>query len=218
MVAAARQSWSELLARPDVVERSVLAGPVGLMAFHGGLEAGTAEIATTAAAGAGCSLYVVSQPGWLRWHVPSHEVDPAQSPVLAEWLDHVRLAVAVHGYGRVGRPRRVLVGGRSRALAAVVGWYLAEQLPELDVITDLADMPPELRGLHPDNPVNRTAAGGVQVELPPSARDNRIAPGSPRRVAAALAAAARLLTPAAEPSGPTEGADRVAAFDPNMCI
>ena len=30
--------------------------------------------------------------------------------------------------------------------------------------------PVDLRGLHPDNPVNRTRAGGVQLELPPRVR------------------------------------------------
>ena len=31
-------------------------------------------------------------------------------------------------------------------------------------------IPRELRGLHPDNPVNRPRAGGVQLELPPRVR------------------------------------------------
>jgi phage replication-related protein YjqB (UPF0714/DUF867 family) len=30
-----------------------------------------------------------------------------------------------------------------------------------------------LRGLHPDNPVNRPNQGGVQIELPPTVRWNR---------------------------------------------
>ena len=34
------------------------------------------------------------------------------------------------------------------------------------------DIPRELRGLHPDNPVNRAGeGGGVQLELPPPVRD-----------------------------------------------
>lgn len=193
--AVRRVSWAELLAHPEVSERAVEAGPIGLMAFHGGLEAGTAEIAVAAAAGAGCSLYVVSQPSWLRWHVPSHRVDPDGSAALAGWLAHVRLAVALHGYARPGRPRRVLVGGRARTAAIVVGHHLAARLPDLQVVTDLADIPPELRGLHPANPVNRPEFGGVQIELPPTARDARLAPGAPRKVAAALAAAISELQP-----------------------
>jgi phage replication-related protein YjqB (UPF0714/DUF867 family) len=31
-------------------------------------------------------------------------------------------------------------------------------------------MPSTLRGVHPDNPVNRPRAGGVQLELPPRIR------------------------------------------------
>jgi phage replication-related protein YjqB (UPF0714/DUF867 family) len=43
------------------------------------------------------------------------------------------------------------------------------------VITDLAAIPRELRGLHPDNPVNRVR--GVQLELPPRVRG--LSPRSP---------------------------------------
>jgi phage replication-related protein YjqB (UPF0714/DUF867 family) len=193
VAAARRVSWEQLLGHPEVVERAVRRGPVGVMAFHGGLEAATAEIAVAAAAASGASLYLVVQPAHLRWHVPSHEVDPARSERLSSWLAHVRLAVAVHGYGRPRQPRRVLVGGRSRAPAEVVARHLAAALPELAVVTELDDMPPELRGLHPANPVNRPAGGGVQVELPPSARDPLLLPAAPRRVAAALAAAVTVL-------------------------
>lgn len=182
-----RVSWAELLRHPEVVERSVLAGPIGVMAFHGGLEAATAEIAIAAAAASGASLYVVSQPEALRWHVPSHAIDPAASPALAEWLGHVELALAVHGYGRVGRPRRVLLGGRARAAAEVLRLHLAARLPGITLVTDLDDMPTELRGLHPANPVNRPAGGGVQVELPPAVRDRRLSPGASHRVALGLA-------------------------------
>ena len=41
------------------------------------------------------------------------------------------------------------------------------------VVDDVGAMPSTLRGLHPDNPVNRPPGGGVQVELPPSVRWNR---------------------------------------------
>lgn len=181
-------TWAELLAHPDVEERVFLGGPVGLMAFHGGLERGTAEIAQRAAAASGASLYVVQQPDDLRWHVPSHAVDPDGSPALRDWLAHVEVAVALHGYGRVNRPRRILLGGRNRRLAARLAPFLAEQVPHLEAVTDLDDIPVELRGLHRDNPVNRPPRAGVQVELPPSARDERLDPDAPGRVAAGLAA------------------------------
>ena len=37
-------------------------------------------------------------------------------------------------------------------------------------MTDLDAIPPELRGMHPDNPVNRARGGGVQLELSPRVR------------------------------------------------
>jgi phage replication-related protein YjqB (UPF0714/DUF867 family) len=43
-------------------------------------------------------------------------------------------------------------------------------LPGYQVITDLDAIPAELRGLHPDNPVNRVAGGGAQLELSPRVR------------------------------------------------
>lgn len=189
-----RVAWAELLAHPEVTERSARRGPVGIMAFHGGLELGTAEIAAMAAAGSGVSLYVVEQPAALRWHVPSHRVDPAGSPALAAWLDHVEVAVALHGYGRVRRPRRILLGGANRELAGILASALGHRLPGMDAVTDLEDIPAELRGLHPDNPVNRPRRGGVQVELPASARDPRLDPAAPGRVAAALADLAAAFT------------------------
>ena len=196
---AREATWRELLAHPDVVERSMRGGPVGLMAFHGGLEGGTLEIAEAAAEASGASLYTVAQPPDLRWHVPSKTVDPAGSPALAAWLSHVVVAIALHGYGRITRPRQVLVGGTNRELGALLAGTLTARLTGFDVISDLAAIPAELRGLHPDNPVNRTAAGGVQLELPPSARGtSRRRPdptwgpgGAPARVVDALVDAIR---------------------------
>ena len=44
------------------------------------------------------------------------------------------------------------------------------RLPAYDVLTDLEAIPKELRGLHPDNPVNRPVGSGAQLELPPRVR------------------------------------------------
>ena len=192
-------TWGDLLGHPDVIEGSVTRSEVGLMAFHGGVEGGTIEIAEAAAEAADASLYFVNQPAGLRWHVPSRDVDPAQSPVLAEWLAHVEVAIAIHGYGRVRRPRRILLGGQNRALAARVAHHLSRSLTGFEVVAELAAIPPELRGLHPDNPVNRPRRTGVQLELPPSARGTtRLPPdpewgpgGAPARVVDALAAVIR---------------------------
>jgi phage replication-related protein YjqB (UPF0714/DUF867 family) len=189
--AVRRVTWDALLAHPDVEERYRPGGPLGFLAFHGGLEAGTAEIAEEAAAAVDASLYVVRQPSELRWHVPSHSVDPAGSDRLRRWLSQVRVAVALHGYGRIRSPGRILLGGRNRALAARLAESLTLRLPHLTAVTDLGDIPRELRGLHPDNPVNRPPQGGVQVELPARARDRGLDPAAPGLVVEALIAAAQ---------------------------
>ena len=163
--------FAELLGHPGVRETCQLQGPVGVMAFHGGsLEQTTDIIADHVAAASGASLYAVVQPPDLRWHIPSKLVDPAQSPALADFVDHVDTAIAVHGYGRNGLFTTLLVGGRNRELAAHVRTVLAGHLDGYDVVDDLDAIPVELRGLHPDNPVNRLRADGVQLELPPRVR------------------------------------------------
>lgn len=164
-------SFGELLALPGVIEVCHLRSRFGFLAFHGGnLERVTDEIASEAAARSGASFYGVLQPGGMRHHVPSAEVDPAASPRLATFLDHCAVVVAVHGYGHVGRWTHLLVGGGNRSLAGHVSRHVRGALPAYEVVDDLDHIPPSLRGLHPRNPCNRTAGGGVQLELPPRVR------------------------------------------------
>jgi phage replication-related protein YjqB (UPF0714/DUF867 family) len=156
----------ELLALPDVEEHCVLRSGFGFLALHGGLEPGTAEIAVAAARRAGSSWYVIVQPDDLKQHVPSHEHDPADAPLLAGFLDHVEVVVSVHGYwGHDDLHSALLVGGRDRALAARLAAQLRGALPDYRVVDDLDAIPRRLRGVDPRNPVNR-AERGVQVELP----------------------------------------------------
>jgi phage replication-related protein YjqB (UPF0714/DUF867 family) len=163
--------FAELLAEPGVVEDVALRSRVGVMAFHGGsLERRTDTIATAVAERAGASRYSVALPEDLRWHVPSRCVDPAASAALAEFLDHVEVAIALHGYGRAGFWTAILLGGGNRSFASHVGRHLSRSLPGYDVVADLECVPGDLRGLHPDNPVNRCRSGGVQIELPPRVR------------------------------------------------
>jgi phage replication-related protein YjqB (UPF0714/DUF867 family) len=165
--------FAELLAEPGVEEQAVAGSRFGFMAFHGGsLEVGTDAIAVAAASRSGASVYVVRQPPGLRWHVPSREFDPAASPVLRGFLDHVEVAVAVHGYGRAGRWTTLMAGGCNRGLAKRVATAIEARLPDYDVVHDLDAIPVELRGQNPLNPVNRPAQGGVQLELPPRIRGN----------------------------------------------
>ena len=190
--------FRELLAHPGVEEDVVLRSQFGIMAFHGGLEGGTTEIAVEAAATGGASLYTVTQPSDLVWHVPSHRVVGSASVRLTEFLGHVDAVITVHGYGRPDRPRQLLLGGQNRDLAELLAAVLRQHLPDYDVIDELDAMPKEMRGLHADNPVNQARCGGVQLELPPSIRGSSPSPrerGRPcspdPRLAAALAAFAR---------------------------
>jgi phage replication-related protein YjqB (UPF0714/DUF867 family) len=100
-----------------------------------------------------------------------------ESARLAEFLDHVDVAVSLHGYGRLGRSTQLLAGGGNRALAA----HLADHLtvPGYRVVTDLDAIPRELRGMHPDNPVNRVRRGGTQLELTPRVRGTSPRSGPP---------------------------------------
>jgi len=162
---------ADLLAHEGVVEELELRSTVGFLAPHGGsLERETDVIAREAAARAGASFYAVCQPDDLRWHVPSVRLDPADSPALARFLDHVDVVLSVHGYGREGLFTTLLLGGGNRALAGQVASSLRTALPGYVVEDELARIPQPLRGLHPANPVNLPRRGGVQIELPPRIR------------------------------------------------
>lgn len=163
--------FAELLAHDGVEEDLELRSAFGFMAFHGGnLEAGTDLVAAAAAAEAGASLYAVRQPPSLRWHVPSIEVTPDDSPALRAFLDHVDVAVALHGFGRTELWTTLLLGGRNRGLAVHLAAHLREALDGYTVVDDLQLIPSELRGIHHRNPVNACREGGVQLELPPRVR------------------------------------------------
>jgi phage replication-related protein YjqB (UPF0714/DUF867 family) len=165
--------FGALIARHDVVEVCELRGRFGFLAFHGGaLERVTDVVACEAAARTGASYYGVLHPEGAP-HVPSYLVDPAQSPLLAAFLEHVEVVIAVHGYGRDDRRDHVLLGGRNRPLATHVARHLAGTLPEYRHIDRIDAMPRELRGMHPHNPVNRPRLAGVQIELPPLLRWHR---------------------------------------------
>ena len=171
----APETLSELLRDSAILEHSVLRSTFGLLAIHGGgLEQMTDVIAERAADAADASLYVVRHPDHYPHHLPSARYDPAESERLAEFLDHVDVAVSLHGYGRAGRSTQILAGGRHRTLAAHLDQHIT--IPGYEVVTDLEAIPRELRGLHPGNPVNRPRDGGTQLEL--SARVRGVSPRS----------------------------------------
>ena len=100
----APQSLSELLADPGVVEVSRLRSRFGFLAIHGGgLEQMTDVIAERAADAAGASVYLLRHPDRYPHHLSSARFPRDESARLAEFLDHVDVAVSLHGYGRIGR-------------------------------------------------------------------------------------------------------------------
>jgi phage replication-related protein YjqB (UPF0714/DUF867 family) len=179
-----------LLREPGVDEALELRSPVGFLALHGGAQDRvTDEIAGAAAARAGASLYAVVQPPTLRWHIPSYRYDPAESQRLRAFVDHVQLAISVHGYGvdswrmdwrppgfdetRLGQfhaREAFLIGGRNRERAAQLAARLRHALPDYEVWDDLDRIPPKAAGQDARNPVNLPCGGGVQVECPPRVR------------------------------------------------
>ncbi len=167
--ASAPQSLTALLSDPEVTESATLRSRFGFLAIHGGgLERMTDVIAERAAEAADASSYVVRHPAGYPHHLASARYLPEQSERLAAFLDHVDVVVSVHGYGRIGRSNQLLAGGGNRALAAHLSRHLS--IPGHQLVTDLDAIPRELRGLHPDNPVNRARGGGAQLELPPRVR------------------------------------------------
>lgn len=163
--------FGELLAMPDVQEVCELRGRVGFMAYHGGsLEEQTDVIASRAAQRSGASYYAVLQPEDLQWHIPSHKVSPASSAQLQSFIDHVDTVITIHGFGRRDHFTALLLGGQNRDLADHVANHLRPRLPDYEIVTDLDRIPKDLRGMHPDNPVNLPVRQGVQIELPPRIR------------------------------------------------
>ena len=164
-------AFASLLAEGRAVEEIELRSTFGFMAFHGGrLEVTTDRIARDAAERAGASYYGVLHTDDDPKHLPSTRFTPADSANLATFIEHVDVVVTVHGFGRRGMFSSLLLGGRNRELAHHVGRHIEHRLPGYRVITDLAEIPVRLRGLHDDNPVNLPRATGVQIELPPRVR------------------------------------------------
>ncbi len=165
------QPFARLLEQEGVDEEIILRSRFGFMAFHGGrLEEVTDDVARVAAERSGAWLYAVTQPEKDQWHIPSHRVTPDQSPCLSRFMDHVDIVVSLHGYGRVGLWRSLLLGGQNRELAEHVAIELIPRLGHYEIVTNISDIPKPLRGLHDSNPVNAVRDGGVQIELPPRVR------------------------------------------------
>ncbi len=163
--------FGDLLRVDGVKEELELRSSIGFCALHGGnLERVTDHIAREAAFRSGASYYGVLQPGGMRHHIPSAQLDPAQSSNLTSFIDHCDVVISVHGFGRHGHWSTLHLGGRNRQLAKHVAHHLRWSLAAYRIIDELEAIPRELRGQHPDNPCNLSSSGGVQIELPPRVR------------------------------------------------
>ena len=141
--------FRDLLDTRGVHEVCELRGRIGFMAYHGGsLEEMTDVIARRAAEASDASYYGVLQPPDLNWHIPSHKVSPAESPTLKAFLEHVHVAITIHGFGRDGMWTTLLLGGQNRPLAEHLATHLRPKLPQYTVETKLRRIPKELRGMH----------------------------------------------------------------------
>jgi phage replication-related protein YjqB (UPF0714/DUF867 family) len=183
---------AELLSLPGVREECVLRSPVGFMALHGGSQdRGTDQLAKRAAERSGASYYAIVQPSGLRVHLTSRLHNPDHSERLQEYLEHVEIAISVHGFGRdgfsvwvdpgrglilepygpalrgrqTGPLRGIIVGGRNPDLLDAARRLLDRRFAGYH----LADERVRL-GFHSDNPVNLPSAHGIQIELPPGLR------------------------------------------------
>ena len=174
----------ELIATDGVREVAVTRSRVAVMALHGGLEHATFPLAESIAERSGSSLYAVVQPENFWWHVPSTRYDPAMSDALAGIVTHADLAISLHGFGRPGYEDTVLLGGSHRSLAATIGRALRDE--GIRAIDEVDEIPKGLRGLHPANPVNLPAHGGVQIELSDGVRRRPVSETLVRVLVAAI--------------------------------
>lgn len=184
--------FGRLLAHPGVEEVCEFRSSFGFMAFHGGsLEGNTDVIARAAAEKSGASYYGVHHPPDLKWHIPSHKITPSASSALASFVNHVDVVVTVHGYRRKDLLTTLLLGGRNRELALHFAQHLRSWLPNYDIEHDLEQIPSDLAGQHPLNPVNLPRGSGVQIELPSQIRGtNPVLSPDTRALVDGLAAAA----------------------------
>lgn len=215
---------AELLTLSGVKEECALRSAVGFMALHGGSQdRGTDEIASRAAEQAGASYYAIVQPSRLRVHLTSRHHNPDHSELLRAFLDHVEIAISVHGFGRDGFDLRVdpvgglviqpygpaLRGSQTGPLRGIIVGGLNPDLLEVArrLLRDRFDgysVAERVRlGFHPDNPVNLPSAQGVQIELPPGLRGigilgEQLVPSEDGVVTEVIAALVELANEAAE--------------------
>ena len=162
----------------DISEHLHLGGSLGLVAIHGGgIEPGTEEMARFVADHSGASLYVFAgrrETGNLSLHRPSHRVILQDRPLVKKFLNHVNMAISIHGHGR--NERCAYVGGLHQAMVHQFVVVVLAALSHYEWIFDPESIPPEIRGQNPNNIVNIPPAQGMQLELPRDLRRTKPTP------------------------------------------
>ena len=165
---------------------------VGFLALHGGSQdRGTDQLANQAAERSGASYYAIVQPADLRVHLTSRLHNPDHSETMRSFLQHVEIAISVHGYGRdgfsvwvdperglviepygpalrgrqTGPLRGIIVGGLNGELVDAARRLLHDRFAGYHAADERVRL-----GFHPDNPANLPPAHGIQIELPPGLR------------------------------------------------
>ena len=172
----------------------------------------------------GASYYAIVQPPGRRVHLTSRLHDPACSANLRAFLDHVSVAISVHGFGRdgfalwldpdrglivepygpsirgrqTGPLRGIIVGGLNAQLHGVARSLFHGRFEGYHVADERVRL-----GFHPQNPVNLPSSHGVQIELPPGLRGigdfgEELIPRQNGLVTQVVAALVELATRAAE--------------------
>ena len=162
----------------DTSEHLHLGTSLGLVAIHGGgIEPGTEEIARFVADHSGASLYVFAgrrATGNLPLHRPSHLMELQDRPLVKKFLNHVNVAISIHGHGR--NERCAYVGGLHQAMVQQFVEVAQAALSHYEWIFDPESIPPEIRGQNPNNIVNLPPAQGMQLELPRDLRRTKPTP------------------------------------------
>jgi phage replication-related protein YjqB (UPF0714/DUF867 family) len=162
----------------DTSEHLHLGSSLGLVAIHGGgIEPGTEEIARFVAHHSGASLYVSAgrlATGNLSLHRPSHRTKLQDRPLVMKFLNHVDMAISIHGHRR--NERCAYVGGLHQAMVHQFVKVAQAALCEYEWIFDPESIPPEIRGQNPNNIVNLPPAQGMQLELPRDLRRTESTP------------------------------------------
>ena len=111
-----------------------------------------------------------SRPGSAGTCRPPRSIRPTPR-LLAAFLDHVDVVVAVHGFGRQDMFTTLLLGGRNRDLGRHVGPPPAGRAARVRHRRRRSTASPgSCAGCTPTTPSTGRACGGVQLELPPRVR------------------------------------------------